>query len=85
MDKRTAKVLAKTLAAKNIKGGVTTIDPWEAICRDTLGTEDVFGNKTYKDRMAADPSLLYSPEWYALSDNFVAQYIQRKISYVKNL
>lgn len=85
MDKRTAKVLAKTLAAKNIKGGVTTIDPWEAICRDTLGTEDVFGNKTYKERMAADPSLLYSPEWYALSDNFVAQYIQRKISYVKNL
>lgn len=85
MDKRTAKVLAKTLAAKNIKGGVTTIDPWEAICRDTLGTEDMFGNKTYKDRMAADPSLLYSPEWYALSDEFVAQYIQRKISYVKNL
>lgn len=85
MDKRTAKVLAKSLAAKNIRGGVTTIDPWEALCRDALGSEDMFGNKTYKDRMAADPSLLYSPEWYALSDEFVAQYIQRKISYVKNL
>lgn len=85
MDKSTAKILAKSMAAKNIKGGVTTIDPWEAICRDTLGTEDIFGSKTYKDRLAADSSQLYSNEWYVLSNNFVTQYIQRKISYVKNL
>lgn len=85
MDKHTARILAKSMAAKNIKRGVTTIDPWEAVCRDTLGTDDVFGNKTYKDRMAADPSLMYSPEWHALSNNFVAQYIQRKISYINNL
>lgn len=85
MDKRTAKILSKTLAAKNIKGGVTTIDPWEALSRDAIGSEDMFGEKNYKEQMAADPTQLYSPEWYALSNEFVAQYIQRKISYVKNL
>ena len=85
MDKKTAKALAKTMAAKNIRGGVTTIDPWEALSRDAIGSEDMFGPKTYKDRMAADPGQLYSDKWYALSNDHVAQYIQRKISYINNL
>lgn len=85
MTKQTAKILSKTLAAKNIKGGVTTIDPWEALSRDAIGSEDMFGQKTYKSIMANDPTQLYSDKWYVLSNNFVAQYIQRKINYINNL
>ena len=85
MDKGTAKILARTLASKNIRAGVTTIDPWEALSRDAIGSDDMFGGKTYKDRMAADPTQLYSDNWYVLSNDHIAQYIQRKISYINSL
>ena len=85
MDKKTARILAKRLATKNIQYGVTTIDPWEALSRDAIGSDDMFTDKTYKMRMARYPTELYSDNWYILSNKFVAQYIQRKISYVKNL
>lgn len=85
MDKKTAIILAKRLAIKNIQHGVTTIDPWEALSRDAINSDDMFDGKTYKNRMASHPAELYSEEWYVLSNKFIAQYIQRKINYITNL
>jgi hypothetical protein len=85
MTKKYAKMLASKLASKNIKSGVTTIDPWEALSRDALGTEDIFTvEKKYKDRFSSDPSALYSRERFEKREDFVNNYIKRKTEFIRS-
>lgn len=86
MNKKMAKVLARKLASQNIKEKVTTLDPWEAISRDALGSDDMFSvEKLYKTHVAENPSELYSDKWNVLGKEFIAQYILRKQNYVLSL
>jgi lipoate synthase len=86
--KREAKQLAKRLASKNIKHGITTIDPWEAISRDALGLVDLFDQTQkaeYSRMLSEHPSEMYSAIWLALGDQHIGNYIVRKKQYINSL
>ncbi len=86
--KRQAQVLAKRLASKNLKHGITTIDPWEAISRDALGLVDLFDQTQkadYSYMVSNTPSEMYSAIWLALGDQHIKSYIDRKKQYISSM
>lgn len=75
MNKQEAVALAKRIASKNFKSGITALDPWEVLSRDAIG---------YKKEYTSFDEV-YSSSWIELSDQHIQRYIDRKKQFVRDL